>query len=181
MKRPPSGAKFETTQMKKVDFLKGASARLNDDVGTILGLIDEHNKKSERKIGFWASIRMIMPIIEALSHVVGETPQVFLGKYLGINIPHLAWDLFRHSLIHGDYLQHGKYQSKDVSWGVLMMGQGHIITSEHIGIDVVSLYQDLKSYLESEITKNDQTIVNIEVGVVYSTPRQEIKDDFSKL
>lgn len=181
MKQSPRGARFETTPMKKVEFLLAALGRLNDDVGTILQLIENHNKNSDRKIGFWASLRMIMPIVEAISHVVGVSPQNFLGNHLGITTPHLAWDLFRHSLMHGDYLQHGKYQSKDVSWGVLMMGQGYIITSEHIGIDVVSLYQDLKKYLEYEVAKNDQTIVNVEVRVVYSTPRQEIIDDFSRL
>lgn len=181
MKQPPRGARFEITPMKKVEFLRAVLERLNDDVGTILQLIEEHNKNSDRKIGFWASLRMIMPIVEAISHVVGESPQNFLDSHLGITTPHLAWDLFRHSLMHGDYLQHGKYQLKDVSWGVLMMGQGHIIASKHIGIDVISLYQDLKNYLEDEVARNDQTIVNVEVGVVYSTPRQEIIDDFAKL
>lgn len=181
MKRPPTGAKFETTQMRKVDFFKDALARLNDDVGTILDIIVKYNKRSERKIGFWASIRIIIPIIEAISHVVGETPQKFLEKYLGVNTPYLAWDLFRHSLIHSDYLQHGKFGIKEVSWGVLMMGQGHIIKSEHIGIDVITLHQKLKKYLEKEVSKNDQTVVDIEVGVIYTTPKQEIIDDFSKL
>lgn len=181
MKQPPREARFETIPMKKAEFLSTVLERLNDDVGTILQLIKEHNKNSDRKIGFWASLRMIMPIVEAISHVVGESPQNFLGSHLGITTPHLAWDLFRHSLMHGDYLQHGKYQLKDVSWGVLMMEQGHIIASEHIGIDVISLYQDLKNYLEDEVARNDQTITNVEVGVVYSTPRQEIIDDFSKL
>ena len=181
MKRPPKGAKFETLPMKRVDFLSGALARLNDDVGTILNFIEDHNRNSERKIGFWASIRMIMPIIKAIAHVNGESPQNFLGKYLSVNTPHLAWDLFRHSLIHGDYLQHGKFQAKDVSWGVSMFGQGHVVTSGHIGVDVVTLYQKLKEYLENEITKNDSTIINVEVGVIYSTPKTEIEDDFSKL
>lgn len=181
MKRPPTGAKFEFTQMTRTDFLRDALARLNDDVGTILYLIEKHNKTHPRKIGFWASIRMMMPIIEAISHVNGESPQNFLGKYLAVNTPHLAWDLFRHSLMHGDYIQHGKFQTKDVSWGVSMFGQGHVITSEHIGIDVISLYQKLKEYLESEVAKNDSTIINIEVGVIYATPKKEIRDDFAKL
>ena len=181
MKQPPRGARFETSTMKKVEYLQAALEKLNNDVGTISQLIEEHNKTSARKIGFWASIRIIMPIVEAISHVVGESPQNFLSNHLNVTTPYLTWDLFRHSLMHGDYLQHGKYQSKDVSWGVLMLGQGHIITSEHIGIDVVSLYQDFKEYLENEVAKDDQTIVDVEVGVIYSIPKQEIIDDFSKL
>lgn len=181
MKRPPVGAIFEMKQMKRVDFYRDALARLNDEVGTILQLVVEHNKRSERKIGFWASLRMTLPIVEAVSHVAGETPQAFLGKYLDAKTPHLAWDLFRHSLIHGDYLQHGKYQSKDVGWGVIMMGQGHISVSGHIGIDVISLYEKLREFLEDEVANNDQTIVDVEVGVLYTTPKTQIIDDFSKL
>lgn len=181
MKRPPTGANFEMKQMKRVDFYRDALARLNDDVGAILDLIKTHNANSDRKIGFWASLRMVLPVIEAIAHVAGETPQNFMRNYLEISTPHLAWDLFRHSLIHGDYLQHGKYQSKDVSWGVLMVGQGHIISSEHIGIDVITLYQKLKEYLEKEIVKNDQTVVNIEIGVTYTSPKQAVIDDFAKL
>lgn len=181
MKQPPRGASFDKTPMKKVDFLQAALQRLNDDVGTILDLVEGYNKKSQRQIGFWASIRMIMPIIEAISHVVGESPQNFIGNHLNVDTSFLAWDLFRHSLMHGDYLQHGKYQTKDVSWGVLMLGKGHIIKSGHIGIDVRTLYEDLKKYLEDEVAKNDQTTVDIEIGVIYSTPRQEIIDDFSKI
>ncbi|KKQ85186.1 MAG: hypothetical protein UT08_C0009G0020 [Candidatus Woesebacteria bacterium GW2011_GWB1_38_8] len=181
MKRPPTGAVFEMKQMKQVDFYRDALVRLNDEVGTILQLVEEHNKKSERKIGFWASLRMILPVVEAVSNVAGETPQEFLGKHLDVKTPHLAWDLFRHSLIHGDYLQHGKYQSKEVGWGVIMMGQGHINASGHIGIDVISLYEKLREFLEDEVAKNDQTSIEIEVGVLYTTPKIQIIDDFSKL
>lgn len=82
MKQPPRGARFETTPMKKVEYLQAALEKLNNDVGTISQLIEEHNKTSARKIGFWASIRMIMSIVEAISHVIGESPQNFLGNHL---------------------------------------------------------------------------------------------------
>jgi hypothetical protein len=181
MKQPPKGAMFEKKKMKKVEFLEATLHRLNDDVGSYFVMLEEFNKKSTRKVGFWASLRMIMPIIEAISHVVGEKPQDFLRNHLGVTTGSLAWDLFRHSLIHGDYVQHAKYGTKEVGWGVALIGVDHVIGNGHIGIDTIVLYKKLKSYLEAEVAKGDQSEVEIEVGVIYTKPKQEIIDDFTKL
>lgn len=181
MKQPPRGATFEKMKMKKVEFLEAALHRLTDDVGSYFIMLEDFNKKSARKVGFWASIRMIMPIVEAVSHVVGETPQKFLENHLGVSTGHLAWDLFRHSLIHGDYLQHAKYGTKEVGWGVAFIGVDHVIGNGHIGIDPIVLYKKFREYLAQEVAKNDQTEVEIEVGVLYTNPKQEIIDDFAKL
>lgn len=124
MKRPPPGARFHKTQMKKAEFCAAVLARLTDDVGTILNLVDKCNQAAEHKIGFWASIRMIMPIVETVANAMGEKPQVFLGQHLGIETPYLEWDLFRRSLAHGDYLQTGEYDGKKVAWGVFL-SPGH--------------------------------------------------------
>ncbi len=181
MKQPPRGAIFETIEMTKVDFFQASLNKLHDDVGTILKLLEEHNKQSARKVGFWASMRLIMPIIEAVAHVAGETPQEFLKNHLEITTPYLTWDLFRHSLIHGDYMQHAKYQTKEVGWGIAFIGVGHVITSGHIGIDAIHLYNKLSEFLTAEVAKNDQVKVHVEVGVIYNKPKQEIVDDFIKL
>lgn len=188
MKQPPRSANFEMTQMRRVDFLNAALHRLQDDVGTIMSLVDAHNNQaalnSQRIVGFWSELRMMLPIIEAVSHVMGIRPQELLGNHLNITTPDLAWDLFRHSLTHGDYLQHGIYQGKIVNWGVSFIGHGHVITSGHIGIDLPTLYQDLETYLQQQIANNDQTLVDIETGVEYGVngnPRPEIVNDFSRL
>lgn len=188
MKRPPPSATFKITQMKRVDFLIGALRRLKDDVGTILSLVDEHNTQAtsngNRVIGFWAGLRMILPIIEAVSHVMKTKPQELLEKNLNISTPYLMWDLFRHSLVHGDTLQGGKYRGKTVTWGVGFGLGGHTIVRGHIGIDLPTLYKDLVVFLEKEIGVNDQTLISVETGVEYGTrgiPKQEIIDDFSKL
>jgi hypothetical protein len=181
MKQPPRGAKFEKQTMPKCEYLQHALNRLNDEVGTYFQMLEEHNKKSARKVGFWSSIRIIMPIIEAISHILGEKPQDFLGKHLDVKTPYLVWDLFRHSLIHGDYIQHAKYGNKDIGWGVALIGVGHVIQSQHIGIDPIYLYKKLKEYLNQEIAKNDQSNIEFETGVIYLTPIKEIVNDFKKL
>lgn len=188
MKRPPLSARFEITQMRRVDFLSGALQRLQDDVGTILQLVDSHNHQTfsnhGRTIGYWASLRLILPIIEAISHAMGIRPQQLLGNYLNISTPNLMWDLFRHSLTHGDTLQEGIYRGKRVSWGVTFGLGGHVISAGNINIDVPTLYLSLVHYLQQEIAKNDQTLVDIETGVEYGVsgkPNQDIVSDFSKL
>ena len=78
-------------------------------------------------------------------------------------------------------MQHARYQSKEVGWGIAFIGVGHVITSGHIGIDAIHLYNKLTEFLATEVAKNDQTKVQVEVGVIYRNPKQEIKNDFSKL
>ena len=157
--------------------------RLNDEVGGDYKMLDEHRTKSVREIGFWTSIRIIMPIIEAVAHVTGEKTQEFIGKHLDIETPYLMWDLFRHPLIHGDLLHHAKYKNKEVSWGVMLgnISSKHLIAKGNIMIDPRYLYKKLKEYLEKEIANNDQVIINVEVGVLYQTPKQEIITEFLKL
>lgn len=181
MKRPPKGATFETIKLKRVDFLQSVLARLNDEIGTYFELLDKHHELSARQVGFWSSLRMLMPIVEAVSHIVGESPQELLRNHLDVRTPYLVWDLFRHSLIHGDVLHSASYKGKSVDWGVGLNGFEHIIKNGNIGIDSKYLYIKLKEYLEAQIELNDQKLVDIEVGVTYSNPIQVIIDDFTKV
>lgn len=169
--------------MTKTQFLEGALARLQDDVGTILDLIVEYNGKPEnpRKVGFWASVRLLMPPIEAIGEVMGETPWDLLKNHLDVDVPSLAWQMFRHSLTHGDLMRHAEYNGQQVGWGISMDGFGNVIKSSHIGLDVVYIYNKLVDYLKAEITKNDQIIIDVRVGVIYQNPEQYIVDDFNKL
>lgn len=188
MKTPPRSGRFKTMQIKRVDFLINTHQRLRDDVGTILKLIDSHNlgtfERNDRSIGYWASLRMILPIIEAVAHVMGTRPQQLLGRHLHIATPNLMWDLFRHSLTHGDILQEGTYKGKNVTWGTGFGMGGHVTSSGYIGIDITVLYEDLASYLQQEIANNDQTMVEVETGVEYGVtgePKDAIISEFSKL
>lgn len=172
---------FKTLQMIKAKFLEGALERLQDDVGTILNLIETHNQSNPRQIGFWASVRMLMPIVEAIAEVVGERPREFLENHLDVTTPSLAWQMFRHSLSHGDLMRHAIWQGKKVGWGIDLTGNGHIIKVGQLHLDMKYLYDKLVDYLKSEIAKNDQTTVDVKVGVIYQNPGQYIIDDFQKL
>lgn len=172
---------FDTIEMSKVEFIKGALARLEDDVGTIFNYLDQHNRTHARQVGFWASIRLLMPPIEAIAEAVGEKPWEFLANHLDVTTPGLAWQMFRHSLIHGDLLGHALYGAKRVNWGVDLIGAGHIIRSGVLHLDTKYLYEKLTNYLKKEIAKNDQTLIRIRVGIIYQNPPQYIVEDFAKL
>lgn len=181
----PKGARPIKNQRPRVFLLRDFLQRLNDDVGTTLELIQNYNSNSnienKRAVGFWSSLRMILPIVESISSIMEVTPQDLLGNDLNIYTPHLTWDLFRHSLSHGDFIRYGKYGENTINWGVSLSGLGHIFSSGYISIDVITLYNDLVSYLRKEISKNDETIVNVEVGLEYDAsgaPIQGILDDF---
>ena len=172
---------FETQQMTKTKFLEGALARLQDDVGTILGLIENHNQTNPKQIGFWASVRMLMPIVESIAEVVDERPLDFLDNHLDVTTPNLAWQMFRHSLSHGDLMRRAEWQGKKVGWGIDLTGTGHIIQSGQLHLDMKYLYEKLVVYLKTEIAKNDQTLVDIKVGVIYQNPEPYIVNDFQRL
>jgi len=188
MKRSPSGAKFIFKKTSKSRFLSQIKQRLQDDVGTILDLVSQHNSKSERGIGYWASLRMILPIIEAIAHIENASPQSILTK-INIPTPYLMWDLFRHSLMHGDLIHYGKYKGKQITWGVSISKDlnTHIIRDKKIHISVYKLYEDLNKYLDTSIASTNQTEIDVEVGVLYENSntknkmKREIIDEFSKL
>jgi hypothetical protein len=39
----------------------------------------------------------------------------------------------------------------------------------------------LREYLETQIGKHDEALIDVEVGVLYSEPFQNVIDDFAKL
>lgn len=190
MKRPPSGAKFIFKKTLKNRFLSVIKQRLQEDVGTILTLVNQYNEKSERGIGYWALLRMLLPIIEAIAHIENTTPQLILKK-IDIPTPYLMWDLFRNSLMHGDLIYYGEYKGRRITWGVSISEdlKTHIIRDKKIHINVSKLYEDLNKYLDKSIASDNQRMIEVEVGVLYDDSnmkarkniKREIIDEFLKL
>lgn len=185
MLQPPKGSDFEKEMMNKKKFLTDVLTRLKNDVGTYLKFAIDHSNATRVGVGFWGSVRLLMPVIEAICNVYPQYKQKqadFLSSELGVAAPGLAWVLFRHSLIHNDIMQRGTYNGMNVSWRLMMLGQDHIISHCHIGLDTLKLYNDLVAFLEREIVAcNDTDEVEVIRGVVWSAPTQQISDDFAYL
>lgn len=198
MKQPPKGAKFIKEPKPKVAFLRDIRGRLDNEVGRYFQLLYEKWATDEtfpKGIGFWGGVRLLMPVIEVVAEVQGykdtqatKGVQEFLRK-LGIETPYLMWDLYRHSLMHNDEMQHAEdYASgKEISWRISINGAAHSFTSGLISIDVVTLYKGLRKYLDDEIELNDTTPVLIDVGVKYNDPsapgtvHPQTKNDIAEL
>lgn len=172
---------FQTKDFPRAQYLTMVLNRLQDEVGELLGYIESHNLKNARKIGFWSGVRLLMPIIESVASVQNMKPWELLGRNLGVSAPHLTWQMFRHSLIHNDQMMHAEYDGKQITWGIKLSGGHHVITSGHIGLDIMCLYQDLVKYLKEEIAKNDVTLVEVRVGVLFLNPLAEVVDEFKRL
>lgn len=172
---------FETQKFTRVQYLTDILGRLKSEVGTVFDCFKKYNNESKGKTGFWTGIRLLMPVIESVAKAIGKTPWKLLEEDLDVTAGSLVWQMFRHSLIHGDLLNHAKYGNQVVGWGLMMMEQGHIIKKNHISLDIYTLYNKLVEFLESEIAKNDQTIIEVSVGINYLQPAQYIIDNFNKL
>jgi hypothetical protein len=182
MTRPQAQFILETTTFTKVKYLQEVLERLQNEVGIPLNAIVAHNNSHDRKVGFWAGFRLLMPVVETVARVAEVEPWSFLRNHLDVKAASLSWQIFRHSLIHGDLLRSVKYNSKEVGWGALIGSPvGHIITSDQIGLDIIHLYNKLVQYLENEIAKNDNSTVEIETSINYTNPEQYIIDDFYEL
>lgn len=157
----PRGKRPIKQRVKKRVFLKRVKKRLEQEVGIYFNLLFEAQDKNVDfpKVGFWAGIRLIMPVIDALSEVLlrkskndlRPKPVRFMEKYLSIDYPYLVWEMYRHSLIHCDELRSIVYRKHKVSWGVSIGLDSHSFLSSQTMIDLTKLYGDLISFLEREI------------------------------
>ncbi len=171
MKVPPKGSKFEHQEFPRSEYLNHMLTRLDNEIGYYIDLIENNPHSSGAGVGFWSGVRMIMPVVEALAEVEGMDITDFMGTHLNIPVPKLTWAMFRHALIHNDQLQHARYGDRTINWGVsLTMGTGHIMAHDQVHVDVKTLYQDLKTYLQGVVTQNDTTPIKVAVGFSYNQP-----------
>lgn len=182
MKIPPRGSQFEYKEFPRSEYLGHMLTRLDNEVGYYITLIEDNPHPSGAGVGFWSGIRMVMPVVEALAEVEKMDITDFMGAHLNIPVPKLTWAMFRHALIHNDQLQHAKYNTQVVGWGVsLTMGTGHIMQQNHIHVDVKTLYNDLRNYLSNAVVANDVTLIKVAVGFDYSSPPAAIASELNTL
>ena len=169
---------YNYTEIERVEYLKEILKRLNDDVGTCLKLIKDHNQKNSRKIGYWISIRIIMPIVETISRTLGIKTEELL-KNMGIDTPYLMWDMFRNSLMHSDQLSSARYENIiEIGWSLSIESFDCFTSKDHIHFDASDFLNKLRKILEDEIKKNDRTIIKIPTTIRYKDPDKEIINEF---
>jgi hypothetical protein len=152
----------------KSAFLSAVAGRLRNDVGPYFGMIQDVYARTRVGVGFWALARMIFPVIEAVSTVIyragsrrggaRERQPVRLFRELGFQYPNLAWEMYRHTLMHNDEMATAAYRGRRIGWEI-RVGGGHVWTRGRLGIDVEKLYQDFLAFLDQEAASSSTTQV----------------------
>lgn len=170
-------------------YLKQILDRHENEYIQILNMVIDYNNKSERGLGFWSLIRMIFPVIESVAFIIGKNKEDFLEENLHVPVGHLVWEIYRHSLMHTDELRYAVYKEKTISWAAHLSTEniGHVVEKEFDGnpttihLDIPGLYSDLRDFLISEIAKNDDSPVRVEVGIHFPDHKSKVIDELEEL
>ena len=175
--------------ISKVKYLKEILRRHKTEYIEILDIVNKYNLTHERGIGFWSLTRIIFPVIETVAFIIGKEKENFLEEDLEVPFGHLVWELYRHALMHSDQLRYAVYKEKTFSWAIHLGNEniGHFVdkyagshtTTIHIAIP--KLYFDLQKFLIKEITKNDTSLISIQVGVHFSDKRERLINELEEL
>ena len=162
----------------KKKYLLDMRGRLEDEIYPLLRCCWEIAGK--RQIGFWAMIRLLMPVVETAGGVVypeAKNPGSMVLREMGVPYPEIAWRLFRHNLLHGDELVQVIHDESEqhAGWSI-SFGGGH--TREHLKvcIDVDQLYYDLLGFLE-EKSKNVPEHEEVELRAVRISDQEQAKNE----
>lgn len=149
-------------KIKKRIYLKQVRKRLENEAGIYFGLLSKAQSENREfpKVGFWAGIRILMPVIEALSNVLlRETKKDprpkevrFLEKNLNFEYPALIWQMYRNPLMHTDQPASLIDGGHKISWGISMRAD-HFFTPDEVNLDPTRLYKDLKDFLDKEVER----------------------------
>jgi hypothetical protein len=149
----------------KAVFLSRVRERLLNDVGPYFDLAHRIHRRTGRGVGFWASARMVFPVVEGVATVIYRSrakgkPPVRLLEKLGIKFPNLAWEMYRHTLMHNDEMASAAYRGRTVRWGITL-GGGHSWPKGRLRIDTKKLYVDLLKFLEREIMSSHKNNAHV--------------------
>lgn len=165
----------------KKQYLLDMKGRLEDEVYPLLrccwGIADR------RQIGYWAMIRLLMPVVEATGEVVypgAKNPGSKVLHELGVPYPEIAWRLFRHCLLHGDELVQVIHdQSEQHAGWTISFGGNHDKKKLNVCIDVDKLYNDLFTFLD-EKAKITPEYEEVELRAVRISDKEQSKNALLK-
>jgi hypothetical protein len=168
-------------QIAKSAFLEGVRDRLKDDVEPYFEKLGQLNAQGKYP-GNWATVRMIMPIIEAVAVTTeidpplrpeGDRPYLLLEK-LGVPHPAVVWDMYRNGLSHTEQPFGIMYKRKWIVWSMTASNadpsaHDHSVSGQVIHINIKTLYEDFKDYVDRELVgcATQDPTVKIKTGKNY--------------
>ncbi len=134
--------------------------------------------------GNWASIRMMAPIIEAISGGKISRRNKILQE-IGIPYPNLFWLMYRNGLIHNDNSPLSvEMGGKNIGWGFAWNGNvaAQVINHSHYMIDPGALFNNLKIWLENKINEGYDVSIKETVLISINSKIDSVyKQEFEKL
>lgn len=136
--------------------------------------------------GNWSSMRMMAPVIEALSKNSTAKRSSIL-KQIGIEYPSVFWAMYRHGLMHNDNSpQSIQLNEHSVGWG-FNWGQNEaaLMVGNNYSLNPSVIFDNLIHWLRAQLA-NRQALesVNIEEAMVVqikSDKNSSLKDEFEKI
>lgn len=149
--------------INKIEYLEGMRERLFNDVKPYLDMCIDRFNINDRKIGFWAMIRLLFPVIESLGRVLYQevSDSWIYGsnvlRELAIPYPLLSWSLYRNCLLHGDEIFQIVNEEKSIyaGWKMTFNG-GHSKVPFLVVIDVNKLFYDLLILIDKTINESTE-------------------------
>lgn len=167
-KRQPAGATYKTKKVIYKPYLQDVKNRLENEVGFLVQKLDERNTQ-EPHIGFFAMVRVLMPIVETVAASEGREPQSLLAD-LGLGAPHVAWNLYRDIFLHNDELAIAAVGSLGIQSGIIFTPPddedlADKLTADGLNFDPFRTYRRLVGYLDTKLKALEE---NKEVDIIES-------------
>lgn len=188
---------YYTVNKSLKDEIIATRGRLINEAGTYFNAIQTHNCTHAYGVGFFGSVRLLVPVIEHLTFILygnkKAESRVHVLKDLGIEYPSIVWHIFRHPLIHGDEPCQITIGSQIVTWYIQLYNQPHYyeVMQGHkrqsdgkslpgpivIHLDLVKLYNDMLHYMQQLIDNSDEKkqTFTIRETVLMKTKTKKVK------
>lgn len=171
LKKQPGGATYIVKTLPRKEYLQSVLNRLKDDVGPIIECIEERNKTTEKKIGFFPMVRIMMPVIEAVASSEGRLPQELM-KDLGMTLPYTEWNAYRDILMHNDEFAVLSVEDLGLQVAIFLTSEGEQEISDFLAedgrnIDPFRLHRLLVEYLETKIKETSEDAIVEIIGELH--------------
>ena len=152
------GIKYVVDEVDYLQALLAMQHRLKSEVEYIFKTIAKYNEDSTSKIGLFSLVRILMPVVDALSTVEGVEPEVLLERLNTLSAPNLTWSLYRDLLLHNDELGFGAVDDYGVPAMIIISGDSaplpDILRDDPRHLDVWGqLYKGLVDYLDDAVQR----------------------------
>lgn len=137
-------------------------------------------------VGNWASMRMLAPVIEAVSKNNTNKRNKLLRE-IGINYPVIFWTMYRHGLMHNDSMpQSVQLGDESIGWGFNWeQKEAAVVVGNCYSLNPAIIFDNLVSWLRMQLLNNthlkDELLQGSELVVIKPEKVSTIKAEFNEM